>query len=412
MNIKHGLIVALILFCMNGGMVVADVITHPLRSLDTDYVMSDDFSDLAALGDAIGDKTVVMLDELTHGEGNVFAYKTRIVQYLHQRKGFDVLVLESGLFDVAKIWQQQQDLKPLAAGNIFYMYARSRQMQPLFHYIDQARNSQKPLALAGFDGRLSGQISTQQLVPALRHYLRGYSAVSSYQSYLLQVQQLLDGQLTKAEPNIQQEFLQSNLRLAAMLNGRLPAGEQLDAGFWYRINASLRKMALVTWQKNRFDEHDLAMAANLQWLIDHRYAGRKIIVWGHYIHLNRAGGFQNSLYEPHTPIEQRISVANMTTALKQSTLEKTYVLHFAGARGSYIDFRDMQEVAVVNGGNSLESHLTRQGDVFVPLQQALDSSILRLWGHEYKTTLSWQQAQQRFDGMVLLQNLTPVQMLP
>ncbi|GAP74803.1 hypothetical protein W04_1321 [Pseudoalteromonas sp. SW0106-04] len=63
-------------------------------------------ANFARFGEAIGDARIVMLDELTHGEQQNFALKSCLVRYLHQHQGFDALILESGLFDVAQIWQQ------------------------------------------------------------------------------------------------------------------------------------------------------------------------------------------------------------------------------------------------------------------------------------------------------------------
>lgn len=63
----------------------------------------DDFSDLAQFGKAIAGKRIVYLDELTHGEHEVFALKARLVKYLHQEQGFAALIIESGLFDVQEI---------------------------------------------------------------------------------------------------------------------------------------------------------------------------------------------------------------------------------------------------------------------------------------------------------------------
>lgn len=48
--------------------IVTDAPLHPLRA---DPPAQDDFADLAPLGAAIGDRRIVMLDGLTHGEGNI-----------------------------------------------------------------------------------------------------------------------------------------------------------------------------------------------------------------------------------------------------------------------------------------------------------------------------------------------------
>jgi len=70
----------------------------PIRSIDA---ADEDFTDLAPLGKAIGAARVVQLGEPSHGAGSAFAAKARIVRFLHRHHGFDVLIWESGLYDVA-----------------------------------------------------------------------------------------------------------------------------------------------------------------------------------------------------------------------------------------------------------------------------------------------------------------------
>src|SRR5262245_11525127 len=60
-----------------------------IRSID---VKDDDFSDLEPLMAAIGTSRVVQMGEPSHGAGSAFAAKARLIKFLHQRMGFDVLV--------------------------------------------------------------------------------------------------------------------------------------------------------------------------------------------------------------------------------------------------------------------------------------------------------------------------------
>lgn len=39
-----------------------------------------------------------MLGEMTHGDGATFKLKTEIVKYLHEELGFNVLILEDGMY--------------------------------------------------------------------------------------------------------------------------------------------------------------------------------------------------------------------------------------------------------------------------------------------------------------------------
>ena len=64
-----------------------------------------DFSDLQGLRAALGPHRVVLLGEHSHGDGAAFAVKSRLVAFLHQNLGFDVLALEAPIYDCMAAWQ-------------------------------------------------------------------------------------------------------------------------------------------------------------------------------------------------------------------------------------------------------------------------------------------------------------------
>ena len=70
----------------------------PIRSIDPSR-QSDDFKDLEPIRRAIGNSRVVILGEQSHGDGATFLAKARLIKFLHQRMGFDVLAWEAGLFN-------------------------------------------------------------------------------------------------------------------------------------------------------------------------------------------------------------------------------------------------------------------------------------------------------------------------
>jgi hypothetical protein len=67
----------------------------PVRSIDAEDGNS---ADLEPLREVIGNRRIVMLGESTHGDGATFAAKIRLIKFLHERMGFDVLAFESGFY--------------------------------------------------------------------------------------------------------------------------------------------------------------------------------------------------------------------------------------------------------------------------------------------------------------------------
>jgi len=82
---------------------------QPVRTIDP---QDDDFSDLDFLESRLEGVRIVLLGESHHGNGSDFLGKTRLVKFLHQRLGFNVLVFEAGLYDMEKAWRSIQSDQP------------------------------------------------------------------------------------------------------------------------------------------------------------------------------------------------------------------------------------------------------------------------------------------------------------
>ncbi|MFV8781008.1 erythromycin esterase family protein [Microbulbifer sp. SA54] len=372
----------------------------------------EEFSDLHAFGEAVGDKRIVLLDELTHGEHENFALKARLVRYLHQHKGFGALVLESGLYDVAQIWQQpEKSIRSQAPGNIFYMYANSEPVNALFDYIDAQRKSERPLELAGFDGRLSGEYSLAGVGSFIKasseRFAPELSKSVDWQGYLALTQQVLARNAGKTTEEEKLQYVHTSHRLMAALNQADLQGQgYARADYAARLIHGIAMVAQNLWGQRRQDENDIAMADNVQWLLDNQLKGEKIIVWGHYVHLNYAGTV------PHR-------YDNLGSLLRRRHGDDMYQAHIAASEGRYRSFVDMQVKAIESRPQPyVEKTVIQQqaqaekGAVFLG-RAAIDELVGRnpkeavFYGMQYADVIPGPEWSQYWDGMFVVPESSP-----
>lgn len=383
-----------------------------LKETPNQLSLSDDqdYSDLESFTKAIGDKRIVLLDELTHGEKEVLQLKSRLVRYLHQEKGFEVLMLESGMFDVNRIWQtKNKSINQQAPGNIFYMYSNSHDVQGLFDYIDGSRNSKVPLQLTGFDGRLSGNYSLTQAIAFIQKETASLFSSSIVQQqntgYFKLSQQVLFGQASGLSEEQKNRYISNSYQLIDQLQGVNSKDKKQRAKYVSQLIKGILFKAEVQWGSRRHDEHDIVMAENIEWMLSNQFSGKKVIIWGHYIHLNRNGAEINRY-------------ANVGTELNSRFKDELYIAHFSAVKGQYRKFDDMSMQDLKPLANKqFESQLGQAYSLDQECDCALfinQSSINReatndssMYGHEYLYTIPVHQWKNHWDGMFLISKISP-----
>jgi erythromycin esterase len=270
----------------------------PLRSIDPG---DEDFSDLEPLRKAIGDARIVQLSEQSHGDGATFLARTRLIKFLHQKCGFDLLAFESGLYDCRKAWQLLHEGKmpprEAVSQGVFGIWTGSEQVQPLIEYLGRQARRPRALEVFGFDCQFSGPGSSRHLPQELEAVLRQVptetlgarqreAAVAGCRR-LPRAGTVLDGEPLEG-------FAACRRALAAMKpTAALPAPE---LAFWRQLLESMTALAEVfaaAAERPQRVEHyfgtirDAQVARNLVWLAREAYPRRKILVWAHARHLMR-----------------------------------------------------------------------------------------------------------------------------
>ncbi|WP_306641115.1 erythromycin esterase family protein [Sanyastnella coralliicola] len=115
----------------------------------------DDFKQLDALFEGV---EVVMLGEQSHGEGVVYQSKLKLIKYLHEQLGFDVLAFESSFYGCDRAWRDMQeglDAETALCNSLHQVWPYSEEFKGVSAYLDEQMKAGTPLQIAGFDPQLS-----------------------------------------------------------------------------------------------------------------------------------------------------------------------------------------------------------------------------------------------------------------
>jgi len=269
-----------------------------VRSIDPDDV---DFSDLEPLRDALKDVRLVLLGEADHFSGSDFLAKSRLIKFLHQELGFDVLAMEAPIYDMAVAWDSLKSGAParesFALGALGQWHG-SEQMQPLIEYISKEAAGNQPLELAGFDN--------QPQMASVRFFvddLIGFLTEQEIDSPLIDPESTEYGILEAlAEVRYRQriEPIPEETKRNKFLSELDDVVESLskleiEAGrFWHRVLHSFafhgRRVfapadGVSFWEAAALRNEQ--MAENLTWLKKEWYQDRKIIAWAGSAHVMR-----------------------------------------------------------------------------------------------------------------------------
>jgi len=377
---------------------------HPIRSL-----FSDRFDDLQFLKPLLKDKRVVQLGESGHGVAEFNWMKVRLVKFLHQEMGFDVVAFESSMSgcDVADSRIGKAPPMEVMRDCIFRVWHSSETLG-LFEYMDSARKEGKRISLAGFDVQNSG--------------LARAAVASRLEKYAALVDAGLAEKVASSEKKLAAGYGKGGIPgddAAAMMDvyrsmaKRLAAGreklleipatppDELDmvtqeARSRVRFVEELSKPGAVEGLRAR----DLGMADNLDFLLDTVFPRRKVIVWAHNFHIAKQ---QDGAAEPRT----------MGAWVAQRRAAEVYTIGLYMGRGvATTNDRARYEIKPPPD-NSMEAILASAGwkMSFVELSGARTDS--NSWMYEPITAREWGTTAARivpartYDAVIYIDTVTP-----
>jgi erythromycin esterase len=330
---KFIITIFLIITC-NTGYTQRDIktyVTANVRQISSIDPFFGDYSDLQVIADAIGDARIVMLGEQDHGDAPAFLAKTRLIKYLHEKKGFNVLAFESDFFGINYNWQLVKDGKldfgAFINQNITALWSQCTACDPLFrNYLPGCLKSSNPLQLAGFDS----QMGTIYLLPILDSVLTAlHLPIASLPDYKSAIFPLLHTWYNyTSDSTTSDKIISTYEEIKKQMLTRLSPGD-----FWVQTvenliqqNAQFRNWKLDYWKD--MNTRDKQMAANVKWLAEIKYPDEKIIVWAHNYHVSKHAG--------HYPERFLNRAASMGSVFTQdpALANQTYIIGFTSYKGT------------------------------------------------------------------------------
>jgi erythromycin esterase len=384
----------------------------PLSTLD---MTTADTSDLAFLGPVLQGKTLVALGESGHGVAEFSQAKARLIKYLHEVQGFDVLVFESSILSC---YQAQQEMASQPASKvlddaIFQVWSTQDVLQ-LFQYVQSTQATANPLVLAGMDVQLTtrNEAATrpgifQEVVGRIDP---GYAQqvhdmdLAFCQAYF---------STTPPAPTADQQagyaaltaFLDAHMPDLVAAYPDRPAYPMVVRQAAWGMGPFLNELMVPLSSQACYEARDAGMAANLAVLTDTLYPGKKVMVWAHNAHLEHDG----LAVTGRTPTW--LNTGTLMEAKYGSSLYSLGLFMYQGY-ATYVD-RTLYEIQPAPAG-TLESvvHSAGQPFAFLDLAGAAQgdgtSWMFQPFGaRDWGVTLLTYVPKDQFDGVLVIDTVHP-----
>lgn len=331
--------------------------------IDIRSLTSENFSDLQCLTQYLENRTLVQLGESSHSTKQFSEIKIRLIKFMHEQMGFDVIAFESSFFECFYTNENIQNLTETEAikSSLFSIWGDP--MIELFSYIKETRNTAHPLILAGIDCPPSSPNFTILKRPNLLFELISkvdlpYAThIRSFDSST--IIGLSYGSFTYLTEN--RDFIKSEYRkLVLFINNNLDSLNQ-----YYTSNpmfpeilekSVLSSIAFVDqlgyiYNDNHYrsnESRDSAMAENVYFLKEKLYPHKKIIIWAHNYHV--ANDYYQHAFDP--------DIKTMGIYLKEKYKDDLYTIGLYVLKGKTKDDNwSVINIPLPVSSNSLEAIL-------------------------------------------------------
>lgn len=264
----------------------------PVRSLTSSH-----FNDLDCLKTYFCGKRIIQLGESGHGVAQFSMVKVRLIKYLHEQCGFDVIAFESGLYDCFTANGKISAETPLMnmKRSIFQVW-HTEEVLALFEYLKAQSATGHPLIISGFDIQMSSTYSyfgraydfKRMILPLDSVYAQSVYRQDSIFTQDSDINYLINNQSAlKIFYDSLGHFLEINKfailehhpQELNLINVLIQTASMTPPAIdMYVLNAQQNYPAGASLRDQR-------MADNIDFIMNTLYPDKKIIVWAHNTHV-------------------------------------------------------------------------------------------------------------------------------
>ena len=269
---------------------------YPLRTCEPGGSMKD----LEILKTLIGNAHMVALGENTHGSGDIFKMKDRIIEYLRSTMGFNIFSIEANMPEAYKIndyvLRNTGDPVKLIKGMYFWTWSTTEVLNMVewmnkynasqdkisFNMVEQMKKytaPQEKIIFSGFDMQ-THQGSIRELRESFSDDAATVEIIGKLNDILERVSNWRRNSLISIISTEERKEVNEKLAyLRAKVTGsKKPADERI----WLLQNIRIIEQSLDVSSRDKF------MAENLMW-IRRQNPESKIVVWAHNQHIQKTG---------------------------------------------------------------------------------------------------------------------------
>ncbi|PAF33415.1 erythromycin esterase family protein [Paenibacillus sp. 7516] len=392
----------------------------------------DQYTDLMFLQPILADKRIVSLGEASHGASEYNAMKVRLVKFLHEKLGYNVIAFESNLADTTAAYAQIHNMTPkeLMKRSVFGVWQVEENL-PLFEYIAQQSKTDHPLILTGFDSQGTTEAfiefveawfahvdksKARAFAQTERWYLK-LNMINDVEDFTIQKEKIKEKYITfqnfvknnKSELSrtYKEQFNPLSL-IERVLQNRI---DMLDNYHPHIVNLLAGVDPEKQIKRGNF-ERDRVMADNVAWLAETGYPDEKIILWGHNYHVRKNN---STMIAEHNGYDfDNNPYPTMGEMLPHSLKQAGYVIGLYAYEGSANKNNGDEEQVMPHEKGSLEDILgTEMGPArFIDMRDKKLSPTTE-WMYTPRTAKAWGVLDEKmiprdqYDGILLIHNIHP-----